>query len=510
MTLEFQPYFQPDRNRDRESLAALNQTVSGIGDTAMQSRQQKIQNQRQQQMMQWQKAEEDRKAAAFGPLSAGSMDAAGSPTESSSWTGSPLDVGRQSWATMPNHLEAAPPSGNYGGGTPSAAPSPSGGTYGPQPQAPQSYPQVADAGTPDTGYPAHQRQLGEPWHQPGTDLTSHFLAAKAQNFSPYNHPDMGGTAQPGQGNPMASMNWDQFSKMNAPQREGYKLFADEKRKETEDQMRYGTGAKGDYYSPDQVRALAPGSRAEKIIKAYGGGNVPKDALHQLMGGVRLDVTQGEHADQFSDKRLTALGDALDPSKARAGAFGVSKQVYDRAERLESLASAYKDGNLDSRQVEELAIGLTAMLSGANTGAAQQVKSLVPNTIWGNAQKVKEWLVNEPQGLQQQQFVSRMLGSISREKSTASDQIKRTQFQRIGRYADLEQKNPDGFSNALQSAGIDPQEYQQWKKGGYKPMSAVQTTDSGQGGGGQPQTVQRKGKDGQTYTYTLNPQTGQYE
>lgn len=32
----------------------------------------------------------------------------------------------------------------------------------------------------------------------------------------------------------------------------------------------------------------------------------------------------------------------------------------------------------------------------------------------------------------------------------------------------------------------------------------------QNAGNRPQTVQRKGKDGQIYTYTLNPQTGQYE
>jgi hypothetical protein len=49
----------------------------------------------------------------------------------------------------------------------------------------------------------------------------------------------------------------------------------------------------------------------------------------------------------------------------------------------------------------------------------------------------------------------------------------------------------------------------------KMGQGVNPFDQGGAGGGaqssgQPQTVQRKGRDGQTYTYTLNPRTGKYE
>lgn len=203
--------------------------------------------------------------------------------------------------------------------------------------------------------------------------------------------------------------------------------------------------------------------------------LPQKTLDHLMS---LQVTNKEHEGQFDKKRLTALGDALDASKQRAGAFGVSKQVFDRAERLQTLASAFQSGNLDSRQIEEMAIGLNAMLSGSNTGAQQQVKALVPSSIMGNAQKFKEWLVNEPQGTNQQAFVNRMLGSIEREKATADDQMKRTQFQRAMKYQDLEKSNPDEFYNALQSVGRDPEEYKSWKKGGFKSIDAVQKPEGG--------------------------------
>jgi hypothetical protein len=192
---------------------------------------------------------------------------------------------------------------------------------------------------------------------------------------------------------------------------------------------------------------------------------------------------GEKHAQYTQKRLTALGDALDPSKQRQGSFGVSKQVFDRAERLQSLASAFPDGNLDSRQMEEIAIGLNAMLSGSNTGAQAQVASLVPKTVMGNAQKLREWLSNDPKGTNQQAFVQRMMGSVEREKQTAADQIKRTQLQRTQRYSDLEKSSPDEFYNMLQSAGIEPDEYKKWKASGFKPMSAVQKPGEGPGASG---------------------------
>jgi hypothetical protein len=185
------------------------------------------------------------------------------------------------------------------------------------------------------------------------------------------------------------------------------------------------------------------------------------------------IALGEKETQFHDKRFAEFSKAIDPSGQVRGPLGVSKQVFDRAERLESLASALPDGNLDSRQVEELAIGLNAMLSGSNTGAQRQVEALVPRSVWGNVKKLTEFLVNNPQGTQQQAFVKRMLGSIAREKQTAADQINRTQFARIAGYSDLEKADPVRFGEVLQSQGVDPETYKQWKSSGFKSISAVQ-------------------------------------
>lgn len=222
-----------------------------------------------------------------------------------------------------------------------------------------------------------------------------------------------------------------------------------------------------------------------------GSDVPAGA--EIKNLTDKSVSIGEKEEQRAQKRLADLQNALDPSKQRQGAFGVSKQVFDRAERLESLASSLPDGNLDSRQIEELAIGLNSMLSGANTGAQEQVKALVPKTIWGDAKKLQEWITNNPTGLNQQNFVNRMLDSIRREKETAKAQINRTQFGRIAAYADLEKTHPDAFANILQGQGVDPAEYTDWKKGGFKARSAVQTPPGKIATG----EVERTTKDGKT-------------
>lgn len=187
-------------------------------------------------------------------------------------------------------------------------------------------------------------------------------------------------------------------------------------------------------------------------------------------------------DKLTQSQLKSMMEALDPSKARSGSFGVSKNVFDRAERLQSLAVA-AIGNPDKRQMEELAIGLNAMLSGSNTGAQEQVKQLVPQSLVGNANKLKEWLTNEPVGTGQQEFVKRLSDTVAREKATAADQIKRTQMQRVSAYTKLEKSAPDEFKNALQSFGIEPDEYRKWKEGGFKQKTAVQSLDGSDSSGG---------------------------
>lgn len=213
---------------------------------------------------------------------------------------------------------------------------------------------------------------------------------------------------------------------------------------------------------------------DTMMKAQAQKDMKELGMQQLKA--QKEAANTAKMDIDTEKRLKLLGDDLDPSRFRAGNFAVSEQTFNRAEKLQSLASAFKDGNLDSRQVEELAIGLNAMLSGSNVGAQQQVKALVPHSALGNANKMAEWLLNSPRGLQQQEFVNRILGTVQREKDTAEEQMNRVRFSRIAKYADLENKNPSAFQSILQSNHVDPVKYQDWKDNGYQFKSAVQGPD----------------------------------
>jgi len=161
MVLEFRPPYEPDRNRDRQSLQNLTQTIGGIGDDWQKYGQQQQQNKVRQAMLDLQKQKETR------------------------------DQG------MYNYEYGDPmASGGYGGGTPdAAAPSPSAwgsqGTMGPQPQTPPEQPNFSM----QTGQDAYASQGPASQPQP-IDHTSHFNTWKSMGMpSMYDHADYGGTGK---------------------------------------------------------------------------------------------------------------------------------------------------------------------------------------------------------------------------------------------------------------------------------------------------------------------------
>lgn len=172
-------------------------------------------------------------------------------------------------------------------------------------------------------------------------------------------------------------------------------------------------------------------------------------------------------DTQTNKQFENLNNTLDWSKQVRSAYGVTAQGLHRAERLEGLVSRYKDMNLDTRETEELAIGLNSLLQGSNVSAQEQVKGLVPKSVIGNVQKFKEWLTNEPQGLQQQKFVERMMNDVRREKDVASAQLLRDARPKIAAFEHLEKADPSKWSDVLNSWGISPDAYKEWKKSGFK-------------------------------------------
>lgn len=174
----------------------------------------------------------------------------------------------------------------------------------------------------------------------------------------------------------------------------------------------------------------------------------------------LQKTMAEEKATAKDEKIVGdyekrMKDDLDPDKARAGNLAKNQaQVY-QADRLKQLYTESNGDvrNLDSRQMEELAIGLQKLLSSGQSSVTQ-VQALVPHTIRGNAAKLKEWLVNDPQGTNQIAFVQRMAETIERERNLAQDQVKSAQKKRLSAYSEFKKKNPERYDMILRAYGLD--------------------------------------------------------
>jgi hypothetical protein len=173
---------------------------------------------------------------------------------------------------------------------------------------------------------------------------------------------------------------------------------------------------------------------------------------------KASTMSGERADKRNDKLAESFKKDLDADAGRTGNFGKISNTLINAQKLEGLASQYADGNLDSRQMEELSLGLANMLSGSGGAARSQVEALVPHTWTGKMANVQEWLTSDPTGTGQQKFVKRMLETVSREKEIAAGQLNKIREQRLTAHQGYAKSNPEQFNSQLRSYGMDPGNY----------------------------------------------------
>ena len=180
-----------------------------------------------------------------------------------------------------------------------------------------------------------------------------------------------------------------------------------------DQWRTATNtATGELFEQNtKTGEIRPVSTGAKVIK--GAGSTAKE-------------------DQAFDKRLGDLSKDMDAAASSRSPFGQNQQKVNTAARLLGLLA--NGNNLDVRQQEELSIGLAALLSGSNAPAEGTIKNLVPpSTLAAGPTAIKEWLLNEPTGRGQQEFVQRMKETIERESGIAAGQNVESRYQRLPRH-----------------------------------------------------------------------------
>jgi hypothetical protein len=187
-------------------------------------------------------------------------------------------------------------------------------------------------------------------------------------------------------------------------------------------------------------------------------------IHHEEVALKRDQVQTDKIGKLS----TDLKNDLDADRGRSGNFGQISAKVQQADRLKTLVSSYKNGDLPPQQMEELALGMANMLSGSSGAARSQVEALVPHTWWGGKQSAQQWLMNEPMGAGQQKFVEAMAHTIDRERDTANEQLNNIRASRITAHEQLKKLAPDQYERNLRSYGIDPSRIT--KDGKYLPAA----------------------------------------
>jgi hypothetical protein len=208
--------------------------------------------------------------------------------------------------------------------------------------------------------------------------------------------------------------------------------------------------------------------ADQLPEQYDQKFVDNVKMHTLRGEEqlkakfeqqRLDLERQAKVGDKVDKYSKQLDDHLDKGwTARGGvAAGNTQQTLNAAEKAEGLIAQGRGqtGGLDSRQIEELATSVQKLLSPGGSSASGRIEALVPHTFWGKAQSLREYLTNNPTGLNQGAFADRLAETVAREKAIADDQKKKFQIEGLPAHNKLKQMAPDQYNAILRAKGIDP-------------------------------------------------------
>jgi hypothetical protein len=189
-----------------------------------------------------------------------------------------------------------------------------------------------------------------------------------------------------------------------------------------------------------------------IVNAKMAQDARKEAA-ALAAGYKADIREAKLEDK-ADKLVKDLKKDLDPDANRTGNFGAISQKVLAAQRMEVLINQFQGGNLPPAQMEELALGLSNMISGQGGRSRAQVEAFVPHTAIGSVNKLKTWIVNDPLGAGQQKFVKMMSDTVQREKEMANTQLNDIRIKRLPAHEQLKELRPELYANQVSEYGID--------------------------------------------------------
>ncbi len=202
-----------------------------------------------------------------------------------------------------------------------------------------------------------------------------------------------------------------------------------------------------------------------LAKSEGRSTLTKREMDDLKNSISAKAQQGRgeyfqgqlglNKQKFENQLLQEGNKALNPNVA-GGALKPQQERLNRIGRAEALVTQMKGqvGGGDTRQMRELATSLASVLTGGNVVAEQQINELIPQTYKGDLKRFYEKLSNNPTGLEQQAFVTRLADTLARERGTIHTQINVAQKQALPGLGVLQKTNPSGY-NQIMEANVKP-------------------------------------------------------
>lgn len=216
---------------------------------------------------------------------------------------------------------------------------------------------------------------------------------------------------------------------------------------------------GDHYDPQVLKAMT------------GFRDTHMEHLQALVAQANLQKTKAETEKTYSDvgiagnKLAQDFKDDLDPNKSRGGNLAKNQTVVDSADRLKAMFQQFPDFNIPKAQQTEVISAFGSLLNGGSAPFVSQLHELVPRSIQGDANATMSWVLNKPQGAEQQKFMRLLSDSIDRERAVADSKVKMAQVQRMSSHALFRQRNPDLADSIARGYGINPENI---KDGKYIP------------------------------------------
>ncbi len=254
---------------------------------------------------------------------------------------------------------------------------------------------------------------------------------------------------------------------------------------------------------------------QAYVKAAATKSMPLPLVLSGLSKIQSDIGTGDYASKRAEEAMKTVG-----------------SIQDYAKNQQDLAQKWVTNN-QSLRGDQVYKGLETQRNSAAQGYDTLLKNKKPDgsydlsngqiiDLYGQLWKSQTGGVLSPSELDEmnqasvQKNTAKLAGLIGLSKNALPTQVGKrleTMFTNLGEFTEKQHASMEASKAAQPGGLVDPEEIKGAKAAlgrglTFSQLKAQSDQDYAQRSGGN--TVQRIGKDGKTYTYTLNPKTGKYE